>query len=66
MIDENNLTTENFVTFLSCLLVSAFLKEGINNHLIRSFSAAGVMTKDQGMVVRIGKTEFQITIVRSR
>jgi hypothetical protein len=33
---------------------------------IETFAEAGVLTMNKGLVVRIGKAEFQITIVRSR
>jgi hypothetical protein len=33
---------------------------------IRSFAEAGVLTTKHGLVVRIGATEFQVTLVRSR
>ena len=33
---------------------------------ISSFADAGVLTGNQGLVVRIGAAEFQVTLVRSR
>jgi hypothetical protein len=32
---------------------------------IRSYESAGVLTYNEGLVVRIDDTEFQVTIVRS-
>lgn len=33
---------------------------------IQSFSDAGVLTNDAGLVLKIGNQEFQITIIRSK
>jgi hypothetical protein len=33
---------------------------------ISSFADAGVLTGNQGLVVRIGSAEYQVTLVRSR
>lgn len=33
---------------------------------ISTFREAGVLTSDHGLVLRIGKAEFQVTIARSR
>lgn len=33
---------------------------------IHTFEESGVLTRNRGLVVRIGDAEFQITIVRSR
>jgi hypothetical protein len=33
---------------------------------ISTFSELGLLTTNRGLVVRIGKTEFPVTIVRSR
>ena len=32
----------------------------------RSFEDEGVLTTDRGLVVKVGDTEYQLTIVRSR
>ncbi len=33
---------------------------------IRTFREAGVLTNDDGLVLRVGNREFQITIIRSK
>lgn len=33
---------------------------------VRSFAESGVLTRNEGLVVRVGGAEFQVTIVRSR
>jgi hypothetical protein len=33
---------------------------------VQTFAEAGVMTRDEGLVIRLGDREFQVTIVQSR
>jgi hypothetical protein len=33
---------------------------------IRTFREAGLLTRNEGIVVRLGDQEFQVTVVRSR
>lgn len=53
----------------------AFLAEAIQAYAdendaprtrVSTFSDEGLLTSNNGIVVRIGRTEFQLTIVRSR
>jgi D-ribose pyranose/furanose isomerase RbsD len=38
---------------------------GMNVH-VASFDEVGLMTRDSGLVIRIGDAEFQMTMVQSR
>lgn len=33
---------------------------------VRSYEEAGVLTRDAGLVIRLGDREFQITVIQSR
>lgn len=51
------------------LFEEAFLSSKDNDNSdvdVRTFETAGVLTSNRGLVVRIGDSEFQITIVQSR
>lgn len=37
-----------------------------DKYLIQSFEQAGILSKDHGIVLNLGKQQFQITIVRSK
>ena len=37
-----------------------------DKYLIMSFEDAGILSKDRGIVLNLGKQQFQITIVRSK
>jgi len=52
-------------------LVSGFVEESLREESgervrVRSFRESGVMTSNEGFVVRVGEEEFQVTVVRSR
>lgn len=57
--------SEAFETFLLDAVIEAGV-EADEYLSARSFADAGVMTRDNGIVVSVGGREFQVTIVRSR
>lgn len=45
------------------VLTDALYEQGVTD--IRSFEDAGLMTRNTGITVRFGNSEFQVTIVQS-
>lgn len=64
MATEMSLTS--FEEFLSEAIVDRAREEGLDNPKVKTFGDAGMLTRDKGLVVKIGKREYQITIVQSR
>jgi hypothetical protein len=59
---NDDLTADTEQEF-SDLLTDALYEAGIDN--VRSFEDAGLLTRNEGLVILIGSSEFQITIVQS-
>ncbi len=57
---------EEFETFLADAINDYAEENDAPRTHIRTFGEAGLLTGNKGLVVRVGDTEFQITIVRSR
>jgi len=53
-------------TFLAEAIEAYAEASEISRPRISTFADAGVLTANRGLVVRIGTTEFQVTLVRSR
>ena len=65
--DEVEAITEERV----CELLRAGLEEiaedeGLERIRVRTFSDAGILTSNVGLVVRIGDQEWQVEVIRSR
>ena len=61
-----NMTEEHFEKFLAHA-VEGFADIGdAPDRSVSTFEEAGVLSKNKGLVVRIGLAEFQITIVKSQ
>lgn len=59
------MSEEQMKHFLEEAIVFHAQEEGVGVDLM-SFSTAGVLTNNKGLVVRIGGAEFQLTIVKTR
>lgn len=57
---------DEFETFLAESLEAYAEESDMPRPRIRTFAEAGVLTNNNGLVVRFGDAEFQLTIVRSR
>jgi hypothetical protein len=53
-------------TFLAEAVESYAEASGIERPRIATFAEAGVLTRNRGLVVRLGAVEFQIAVERSR
>jgi hypothetical protein len=72
-IDEQAPETEETTEEEFCNVLQELLEEGLPEQLqagrtarIATFEQAGVLTRNRGLVVRIGESEFQVTVVQSR
>lgn len=61
-----DMSEEEFETFLADAIQDYGEENDAPRTRIRTFSEAGVLTNNSGLVVRVGDAEFQVTIVRSR
>jgi hypothetical protein len=57
---------QEFETFLAEAVEAYAESSDMPRPSIRTFVEAGMMTRNRGLVVRIGDTEFQVTVVKSR
>ncbi len=64
--DLENMSEAEFEHFLAIAIEGYADAMGVTLHEASTYLAAGVLTVNKGLVVRIGDAEFQITIVRSR
>lgn len=60
------MTEEGFEGFLADAIDGQAGAEEMPTPLIRTYEEAGVLTMNRGLLVQLGETEFQITIVRRR
>lgn len=66
-VDEGQMNEEEMRDLLANLLGGEQLEDVCDADVsVSSFSDSGVMTMNEGLVVRVGDAEFQVTIVRSR
>jgi len=63
---QEKLTEEEFETVLAEAIEDYADDNGLPLTQIETFDEAGLLTRNRGLVVRIGCAEFQLTIVRSR
>ena len=47
-------------------LLEDYKEESSEYSSVKSFERAGVLTHDNGLVIKVGNQEFQVTIVQSR
>lgn len=67
--DFGEMNDEEAVELLLGLLSGEALDDlgvDVEDLSVRSFRDAGVLTRDEGLVLRVGEAEFQVTVVRSR
>lgn len=67
--DFGEMNDEEAVELLLGLLSGEALDDlgvDVEDLSVRSFRDAGVLTRDEGLVLRVGDAEFQVTVVRSR
>jgi hypothetical protein len=57
---------EEFETFLADAITEFAEENDAPRTRIRTFAEAALLTGNNGLVVRIGEAEFQLTVVRSR
>jgi len=63
---QERLTEEEFETVLAEAIEDYVDDNGLPLTQIETLDEAGLLTRNRGLVVRIGRAEFQVTIVRSR
>ena len=61
-----NMDEEEFESFLTEAIGEYAEENSAPSPRIVDFHGAGLLTKNHGLVVRIGEAEFQVRIVRSR
>ncbi|HEX7839628.1 MAG TPA: hypothetical protein VF469_19265 [Kofleriaceae bacterium] len=61
-----NMNEEEFESFLTEAICEFAEENSAPSPRIVTFYEAGLLTKNHGLVVRIGEAEFQVRIVRSR
>jgi hypothetical protein len=49
-----------------CEYLMCLLRESLEECRVKSFHDADLLTEDEGVVLKLGKDEYQITIVKSR
>jgi hypothetical protein len=61
-----NMSAASFEEFLAEAISTQAAEEGVDRPRVKSFEDAGMLTRDRGLVVKIGAAEYQVTIVKSR
>jgi hypothetical protein len=61
-----DMSEEDFQCFLTEAIEEHAEENDLPSTSVSTYADAGVLTRNRGLVVRIGESEFQVTIVRSR
>jgi len=64
--NQENMTEEEFEAVLAEAIEDYVDDNDLPGTEVQTFDAVGLLTRNRGLVVRIGRAEFQLTIVRSR
>jgi hypothetical protein len=64
MRDTDNMSESEFAEYLMEAIEAEAQENGEEVPEIDTFEGAGLLTSNKGLVVRIGRAEFQVTVVR--
>lgn len=64
MRDTKSMSESEFAEYLMEAIEASAQENGEELPEIHTFEGAGLLTSNKGLVVRIGRAEFQLTIVR--
>ena len=64
-VGDETIDEERVCQLLTAGLEQIAEEEGLERLRIRTFEDAGVLTSNKGLVVKIGRAEFQVEVLRS-